>query len=57
MWVWRLNIQEFDINRLQPRVKHGGYDVKVWGCVVWSDGHSELVECHGNVTSVKYLSI
>ena len=56
VWVWRLCNQEFDIKRLQPAVKHGGYSVVIWGAI-WSDGHSELVECQSNITSVKYFSI
>ena len=55
MSVWTLNNEEFNIKKLQPTVNHGGYSVMVWD-VTWSDGRSELVECHGNITSVKYVS-
>ena len=54
--IWRLNNGEFDMKRLQPTVKHGGYFVMVW-CAIWSDGLSELVECQGNIISVKYFAI
>ena len=54
--VWRLYNQEFDIKRLQPTVKHGGYCVMVWGGI-HSDGLSELVEFQENITSFKYFYI
>ena len=56
LWVRRLNDHELDIKRLQPTVKNGGYSVMAWGAI-WSDVCSELVECQGNITSVKHVSI
>ena len=44
------------IKRLQPTVKHGGYSAMVWSAIL-NDGRLKLVECQGNITSVKYVSI
>ena len=54
--VRRLNNHELDIKRLQPTVTNCGYSVMAWG-PIWSDVCSELVECQGNITSVKNVSI
>ena len=35
VWIGRNNNQEFDINRLQPTVKHGECYAMLWGAV-WS---------------------
>ena len=54
MCFWRLNNEEFNITRLQPTVKHGVYSVMVLGAIR-NVARSELVECQGNITSVKYV--
>ncbi|XP_076060474.1 zinc finger BED domain-containing protein 4-like [Oratosquilla oratoria] len=56
VWVCRLCSYEFDLKRLQPRVKYGSISLIVWDAI-WSDGRSELVECQEHISSVKYVSI
>ena len=37
-------------------MKYSGFIVMIWGTVL-RNGHSELVDCLGSITSVKYVSI
>lgn len=55
VWVWRRSDQAFDLNCLQPTVKHS-FSVMVWGAI-WFNGRSKLIHCQGSVTSIVYHNI
>lgn len=54
--VWRSPKEEFDPKCTVPTVKHGGGNVKCWGCFS-SSGVGELVFIDGNMTGEAYREI
>ncbi len=54
--VWRVPREEFQRECTVPTVKHGGGNVKVWGCFAWN-GMGNLVFIDGNLTGEMYKDI
>ncbi|CAF2519523.1 unnamed protein product [Rotaria sp. Silwood2] len=54
--VWRSPKEEYDPVCTVPTVKHGGGNVKVWGCFAWN-GVGNLVFINGNMTGEMYKDI
>lgn len=54
--VWRTRKEEFDPSCTVPTVKHGGGNVKCWGCFS-SSGVGNLVFIDGNMTGELYRDI
>ncbi|CAM4900557.1 unnamed protein product [Rotaria socialis] len=54
--VWRTPTEEFNPRCTVPTVKHGGGNVKVWGCFAWN-GVGNLIFVDGNMTGEMYKEI
>ena len=54
--VWRAPKEEFQPACTVPTVKHGGGNVKVWGCFAWN-GVGNLAFIDGNMTGYMYNGI
>ena len=54
--VWRTPKEEYNKKCRVPTVKHGGGNVKVWGCFAWN-GVENLVFIEENMTSEMYKNI
>ena len=54
--VWRTTNEDPDPKCTVPTVKHGGGNVKRWGCF-WSTGVGNLVFIDGNMTAELYRDI
>ena len=54
--VWRAPKEEFQPAWTVPTVKHGGANVKIWGCLAWN-GVRNLVFIDGNMTGYMYKDI
>ena len=54
--VWRTSNENFDPKCTVPTVKHGGGNVKYWGCFSLS-GVGNLIFIDGNMTAELYRDI
>ncbi|CAF2133106.1 unnamed protein product [Rotaria magnacalcarata] len=54
--VWRTSKEEFNPKCTVPTVKHGGGNVKVWGCFAWN-GVGNLFFIDDNMTGEMYKDI
>lgn len=56
VYVYRRPGQEYDNDKMQGTVKHGGGSIMVWGCFSWY-GVGSFVKIEGTMTALKYIEI
>ncbi|CAF4639034.1 unnamed protein product, partial [Rotaria magnacalcarata] len=54
--LWRTPTEEFNPKCTFPTTKHGGGNVKVWGCFAWN-GVGNLIFFDDNMTGEMYKEI